>query len=90
MPLAPQTLEMRVLQRACELLGSERSLARRLRVPMPALFMWLKGTEKPPRALFMEAVDILIAHDASVPGDIQLVNPDGAASPAAPDRPEES
>ena len=56
----PQTLEMRVLQHAADKLGSERALARRLRVPMPDLLAWLKGADRPPRALFLEAVDILV------------------------------
>jgi hypothetical protein len=51
---------MRVLQRAVELLGSERALARALRVPMPELFGWLKGSERPTRAIFLAAVDVLI------------------------------
>ncbi len=58
--MAKLTLEMRVLQRAVEVLGNERALARRLRVPMPALFSWIKGTDTPTRAIFLEAIDILI------------------------------
>jgi len=80
-----QTLEMRVLQRAAELLGSERALARRLRVPMPDLFAWLRGAEKPPRALFLETVDVLIERGDLVPLD-GAPSPDGAAPtpPAGP------
>jgi hypothetical protein len=65
---------MRVLQRAVELMGSERAVARHLRVPMPDLFAWLKGADRPPRALFLEAVDLLIergdlaALDSGAPG----------------------
>jgi hypothetical protein len=54
---------MRVLQRAAEILGSERALARELRVPMLELFMWLRGSERPTRPVFLAAVDILIEHD---------------------------
>ena len=58
--MSKPTLEMRVLQRGAELLGSERALARYLRVPMPDLFLWLKGTERPTRATFLAAVDLLM------------------------------
>jgi len=81
-PVPTQTLDMRVLQRAAELLGSERALARKLRVPMPALFSWLKGTDKPPRALFLEAVDVLIAHDDSLPPELRLPSGEGAGAPS--------
>jgi hypothetical protein len=58
--MSKPTLEMRVLQRGAELLGSERALARYLRVPMPDLFLWLKGAERPTRATFLAAVDLLM------------------------------
>ena len=60
--MTKSTLEMRVLQRGIEILGSERALARRLRVSQPDLFLWLKGTEKPTRMMFTAAVDVLIEH----------------------------
>jgi len=53
---------MRALQRAAELLGSERALARRLRAPMRDLLAWLHGTERPTRAMFLSAVDVLIEY----------------------------
>ena len=54
------TLEMRVLQRAVELMGSERALARHLRISMPDLFMLLKGDERPTKHIFLEATDLLM------------------------------
>jgi hypothetical protein len=51
---------MRVLQRAVEILGSERALARKLRVPRLALSGWLTGAERPISAVFLAAVDVLI------------------------------
>jgi hypothetical protein len=57
---------MRVLRRAAELLGSERALARELRVPLRELFAWLEGAERPARPAFLTAVDILI--DQGDPG----------------------
>jgi hypothetical protein len=72
------TLEMRVLQRAAEILGSERALARELRVPMLELFMWLRGSERPTRPVFLAAVDILIEHD-----DVNSLGADASMPPLA-------
>jgi hypothetical protein len=67
---------MRVLRRAADLLGGERALARELRVPSADVFLWLKGIERPTRAVFVAAVDLLIEHeDAYVPG------PEASAKP---------
>jgi len=54
------TLQMRVLERAAELLGSERLLARRLRISMSDLFTLLTGRERPTQETFLAAVDVLI------------------------------
>jgi hypothetical protein len=75
------TLEMRVLQRAAELLGSERALARALRVPIPDLFMWLRGSERPTRALFLAAVDILLER-----GDANPLGADASMPPRPNDK----
>jgi len=56
---------MRVLQRAVQLLGSERAVARQLRVPMPELFIWMRGAEETPQVVFLRAVDLLIDHGGS-------------------------
>jgi hypothetical protein len=66
---APITVEMRVLQRAAELLGSERALARRLQVPASTLFGWVHGTERPPRGIFLDAVDVVVELGAGTPPD---------------------
>jgi hypothetical protein len=43
------------------MLGSERALARYLRVPMPDLFAWMRpGAEPPPMQIFLKAVDLLL------------------------------
>ena len=85
------TLEMRVLQRATELLGSERALARRLRVQMPALFSWIKGTDTPTRAIFLEAIDILIENgDTSSLAGVAVKPPAGGAAPVMSTRKEDS
>jgi hypothetical protein len=80
-PVKP-TLEMRVLERAVELLGNERALARRLRVPMYDLQAWMKGTERPPRALFLETVDVLIERGQLMP--LERAPSSDAAVPASP------
>lgn len=54
------TLQVRVLQRAAELIGGQRALARRLRVPLPTLFLWVKGLGDVPQDVFIRAVDVLI------------------------------
>jgi len=70
-------LEVRVLKRGIELLGSERALARRLRVPLPDLMMWICGNEKPTRVTFMAAVDLLIeAGDTSGLGELHSLSPE--------------
>ena len=66
---------MRVLQRAAELLGSERALARQLRISMPDLFMLLKGDERPTKQIFLEATDILMER-GGVAGLDELLPPD--------------
>ena len=64
--MTPPTLIVRVLQRAAQLLGGERALARRLHVPMPDLFRFLRGSEVPPRQVFLAAVDVLNEFDDSL------------------------
>ena len=51
----------RTLQKAAELLGGERALARFLKVPMPDLFAWMRpGAEQPPLPVFLKAVDLVM------------------------------
>lgn len=79
--VAATTLEMRILQRGVEILGSERALARHLHLSMPDLLAWLKGAEKPTRAMFLAAVDLLIEHnDKSGLGALHSLSPDRADS----------
>ncbi len=65
--MAAVTLEMRVLQRAAELAGSERALARRLHVPLADLCAWLSGVEQPPLGTFLDAVDVMLARREAMP-----------------------
>jgi hypothetical protein len=63
---------MRVFRRAAELLGSERALARHLWLTSLELAMILRGAEKPPREVFVEAVDLLLEHGYSSFSDAPL------------------
>lgn len=60
------SLYQRTLSCALELAGSEKALARQLRVPLADLRAWLSGAEPPPRAVFLAAVDILVDPDEPV------------------------
>jgi hypothetical protein len=73
------TLQMRVFQRAAELLRSERMLARRLRISVPTLFLFLNGRETPTQELFLAAVDVLIEF-----GDPEVLDGDGRVIPPKP------
>lgn len=53
------SIYVRTLWRALEILGGEDKLARRLRVPASELREWLTGTELPPMAYFLMAVDVV-------------------------------
>ena len=55
-----KTLEMRVLERAVELLGSHAALAKHLHVSQHDLMLWLEGLERPTRAMFLSAIDVLL------------------------------
>jgi len=44
-------------------MGSQRTLARRLRVPLPTLFLWTKGLGDVPKEVFIRAVDVLIEYE---------------------------
>jgi hypothetical protein len=53
-------LDIRVLKQAMELMGSKRALARHLKIAEIDLQAFLTGTAKPPRPVFLGAVDALI------------------------------
>jgi len=50
----------RTLQKAAQLIGSRKKLARHLRVPLAELEKWLAGTAVPPTGTFLKAVDLVI------------------------------
>ena len=53
------SLRQRTLLRALEIVGDEATLARKLQVPMGDLQAWLGGSDVPPIAVFLAAVDIV-------------------------------
>lgn len=64
----------RTLQKAAELAGGQKKLARYLRVPSTELEKWLAGASTPPIATFLKAVDLVLdepscASGTSEPGD---------------------
>ena len=63
------TLEARALQRACEILGSEKALSNHLKVPSAELQAWLRGTEIPPRHVFLRTVDLILGQGDRHPPD---------------------
>lgn len=64
---------VRTLQKAADLVGGRKKLARHLRVPLPELERWMGGDEAPPIATFLKAVDLVLdetgAPRDSDPGD---------------------
>jgi hypothetical protein len=59
--MPPPSLSTHVLNRALALVGSTRKLAHRLRVPSAELQAWLAGEDRPPLAVFLEAVDVILS-----------------------------
>jgi hypothetical protein len=59
--LAKPSVYSRTLQKAAAMLGSERALARYLKVPLPDLFVWTRpGAVAPPEGVFLMAVDLVL------------------------------
>jgi len=58
--LANTSVHARTLEKAAELIGGERALARYLRVPMPELFVWMRGASPIPDSVFLRAVDLVL------------------------------
>ena len=57
----------RTLQKAAELLGSRKKLARALRVPAKDLEAWIADEAKPPLNVFLRAVDLIIDEAGALP-----------------------
>lgn len=48
------------MQRAAELAGGRRQLAKALRVPLDELEKWIAGKDTPPTPIFLKAVDLVL------------------------------
>ena len=57
----------RTLQKAADLLGSRKKLARVLRVPTKDLESWIADEAKPPLNVFLRVVDLIIDETGSTP-----------------------
>ena len=78
----------RTLQKAAELVGSRKKLARHLAVPLTELEKWLAGLAVPPTGTFLRAVDLVVEQTPAPPGD----EPSGTGSsdPGEPPAPREA
>ena len=65
----------RTLQKAAELAGGRAKLCRELRVPSDELQKWIDDKALPPIAVFLKAVDIVIAESPSPAPDSQAGDP---------------
>ena len=64
----------RTLQKAAELAGGQKKLARYLQVPLAEVEKWIAGSSTPPIATFLKAVDLVLeetssSNGGSEPGD---------------------
>ena len=61
----PASVYSRTLQKAAELSGGQKRLARLLRVPLADLEKWIADKDEPPTAIFLKAVDLVLDETAS-------------------------
>ena len=57
----------RTFQKAAELAGGPKKLARLLRVPLSDLGKWIADKDVPPMASFLKAVDLVLDETSSPP-----------------------
>jgi hypothetical protein len=74
----PASVYSRTLQKAAELVGGQRKLARQLRVPLAELEKWIADKDEPPTAVFLAAVDLVLEETAPPAGG------SGSGEPPAP------
>ena len=68
----------RTFQKAVELIGGRKELARELRVPLAELERWITGDAKPPLQIFLKAIDLVLDETAPQGG---LSEPNDGAPP---------
>jgi hypothetical protein len=76
----PSSVYSKALQKSAELAGGRAKLCRQLRVPMADLERWIADKAVPPIAIFLRAVDLIIAQTPPPRGD-----PDPGDPPAPRD-----
>src|SRR5205085_12479698 len=62
-----QSVYVRALRRAADILGEKQALRAALHVPLARLDEWLAGKSDPPMDIFLKAVDIISAPVQSAP-----------------------
>jgi hypothetical protein len=55
----------RTMQKAAQLAGGEKKLARYLRVPISELQKWMAGQDTPPIPTFLKAIDLVLEETPS-------------------------
>lgn len=65
----------RTMQKAAQLAGGEKKLARYLRVPMADLLKWMAGQDTPPTQVFLKAVDLVLEETSPPPAGSEPGNP---------------
>jgi hypothetical protein len=65
----------RTMQKAAELAGGHKTLARHLRVPIAELQKWIAGKDTPPTATFLKAVDLVLDETPSAPSASEPADP---------------
>jgi len=78
----------RTLQKAAELVGSRKNLARHLAVPLAELEKWLAGHAVPPTGTFLRAVDLVVEQTPAPSGGESSGT--AASDPGEPPPPRES
>jgi hypothetical protein len=71
----PASVYSRTLQKAAELSGGQKRLARLLRVPMADLEKWIADKDEPPTAIFLKAVDLVLDETAPPNGGSEAADP---------------
>jgi hypothetical protein len=68
----------RTFQKAAELCGGQKRLARQLRVPLADLEKWIGGGETPPTNVFLRAIDLVLDE---TPSPAASSDPEDPAAP---------
>ena len=73
-----QKIYSRTFQKAAELCGGQRKLARTLRVPLADLEKWIAGGDTPPINIFLKAIDLVLDE---TPSPAPSSDPEDPAAP---------